>query len=57
MKALETLIFGERVEGEKLPEEPQERIVQVIEKPQFHEWCRLFNISSRAHQNPIFYEN
>lgn len=57
MKALEQLIFGARAEGEKLPETPQERIIQVYDKPKFHDWCKIFNVSSRAHQNPVYYEN
>lgn len=57
MKALNQLIFGERVEGEKLPPEPQERIIQVEEKPQFNDWCQIFNVSIRSHQNPVYYEN
>jgi hypothetical protein len=50
------LIFGERVVGEKLPPEPKERIVYPKEKLTYFEWSRMFNVSTRAHQHPTYYE-
>lgn len=50
------LIFGERVEGEKLPPEPKERIIYPKEKLTYFEWSKMFNVGSRAHQNAVYYE-
>ena len=54
MKILK-IIKGERTIGEKLPAEPTLRILH-IEQPSFFEWSREFKVSTRSHQNPVYYE-
>lgn len=47
---------GEFPRGERIRKH-RERIVQVVDKPSWNEWCKEFKVGSKVNRNkPIYYE-
>lgn len=47
---------GEFPRGERIRKH-RERIVQVVDKPSWNEWCKEFNVGTKVNRNkPVYYE-
>lgn len=54
--AIKIFLIGEPARGKKIGK-AKERIVQVVPKPSFNEWCEQLNVSTRFNKNKaVYYE-
>lgn len=55
-KDIKLFITGEPARGKKIGR-PKARIVQVVPKPSFNEWCQQLNVSTRFRKDQaVYYE-